>query len=197
MRQLIFQVPEGQGEKVLAAARDHQAINLSSSDAHNEQGPVDVVTVHISNSRVEYLLKQVEEIRDLNVTLFPEGVIALRPPASEAPDQVTDVQQRSPLEVFLAGLQSVGSWWGFLSYAALGGIVVWIGLYTNTSYLLVAAMLIAPFAGPAMNLAIATARGGQEPAPILRRYQRVYCCRCLAKLTIRTGDYDRNDGFHQ
>ena len=121
-----------------------------------------VVTVHISNSRVENLLRQLEEIQDLNVTLFPKGVIALRPPASEAPDQVTDVQQRSPLEVFLAGLQSVGSWWGFLSYAALGGIVVWIGLYTNTNYLLVAAMLIAPFAGPAMNLAIATAQIGSR-----------------------------------
>lgn len=32
-------------------------------------------------------------------------------------------------------------------------------LYTNTTYLLTAAMLIAPFAGPAMNVAIATARG--------------------------------------
>jgi uncharacterized hydrophobic protein (TIGR00341 family) len=162
MRQLIFQVPRGQGNKVLAAAKAHHAINLSRSEAHNEQGPIDVVTVHISNSRVENLLRQLEEIQDLNVTLFPKGVIALRPPASEAPDQVTDVQQRSPLEVFLAGLQSVGSWWGFLSYAALGGIVVWIGLYTNTNYLLVAAMLIAPFAGPAMNLAIATARGDRK-----------------------------------
>lgn len=162
MRQLIFQVPQGQGEKVLAAAKDHQAINLSSSDARNEKGPIDVVTVHISNSQVENLLKQLEEIKDLNVTLFPMGVIALRPPATKAPEQVTDVHQRSPLEVFLAGLQSIGSWWGFLSYAALGGIVVWIGLYTNTNYLLVAAMLIAPFAGPAMNLAIATARGDKK-----------------------------------
>ena len=39
------------------------------------------------------------------------------------------------------------------------GVVVWIGLFTNTIYLLTAAMLIAPFAGPAMNTAIATARG--------------------------------------
>jgi uncharacterized hydrophobic protein (TIGR00271 family) len=40
--------------------------------------------------------------------------------------------------------------------------VVWIGLYTDTIYLLVAAMLIAPFAGPAMNLAIGTATGDQR-----------------------------------
>jgi uncharacterized hydrophobic protein (TIGR00271 family) len=63
------------------------------------------------------------------------------------------------VEVFLAGLQSVGSWTGFLSYAAVAGVVVWIGLFTETVYLLTAAMLIAPFAGPAMNAALATARG--------------------------------------
>jgi len=85
--------------------------------------------------------------------------IALRPPASEAPQQVKNVTSRSPIEIFLSGLQSVGSWRSFLAYAAVAGVIVWIGLYTNTSYLLVAAMLIAPFAGPAMNTAIATARG--------------------------------------
>ncbi len=85
--------------------------------------------------------------------------MALQPPPEEAPQQVTNVELRSPIEIFLAGLQSVGSWKGFLGYAAAAGVVVWIGLYTNTNYLLVAAMLIAPFAGPAMNLAIATARG--------------------------------------
>jgi uncharacterized hydrophobic protein (TIGR00271 family) len=44
----------------------------------------------------------------------------------------------------------------------VAGVVVWIGLYTNTIYLLTAAMLIAPFAGPAMNVAIATARGDRQ-----------------------------------
>lgn len=159
MRQLIFQVPQGKGRDILQAAKNFDAINLSCSAASNESGPIEVATVHISNSKVENLLSELEHIEHLHVTLFPRGVIALRPPSSEAPDQVTDVQQRSPLEVFLAGLQSIGSWWGFLTYAALGGVVVWIGLYTNTNYLLIAAMLIAPFAGPAMNLAIATARG--------------------------------------
>ncbi len=41
----------------------------------------------------------------------------------------------------------------------VSGLVAWVGLYTNTVYLLTAAMLIAPFAGPAMNAAVATARG--------------------------------------
>ncbi len=83
----------------------------------------------------------------------------LQPPVAEIPNEVMDVQSRSPIEVFLAGLQSVGAWKGFLAYAVAGAVIVWIGLFTNSSFLLVAAMLIAPFAGPAMNVAIATARG--------------------------------------
>ncbi|WPP52714.1 DUF389 domain-containing protein [Catalinimonas niigatensis] len=162
MRQLIFQVPRGQGEQVLEVAKTYKGVHLSRFEAKNESEPVEIAIVHIANSRVEDLLQELESVPDLQVSLFPQGVITLKPPPSEAPDQVIDVKQRSPLEVFLSGLQSVGSWWGFLSYAALAGIVVWIGLFTNTSYLLVAAMLIAPFAGPAMNLAIATARGDSK-----------------------------------
>jgi uncharacterized hydrophobic protein (TIGR00271 family) len=48
---------------------------------------------------------------------------------------------------------------GFLSYAATAAVVAWVGLFTNTMPLLIAAMLIAPVAEPAMNLALATARG--------------------------------------
>jgi uncharacterized membrane protein len=43
--------------------------------------------------------------------------------------------------------------------------VVWIGLFAETIFLLTAAMLLAPFAGPAMNAAIATASGD---GPLLR-----------------------------
>ena len=113
----------------------------------------------MSNSEVEGLLDQLEAIPDLSVTMQPRGVIALRPPAGHAPDQAVDVQPRSPIEIFLSGLQSIGSWTGFLSYAAAAGVVVWIALFTEVVFLLTAAMLIAPFAGPAMNAALATARG--------------------------------------
>ncbi len=159
MRQLIFQVPAGQGRTVIETAKKHGGINLMRFEAASPDHPIDVVMVYVSNHLVENLLNDLEAIPDLHITLTPQGVMALQPPPSEAPQQVTQVQERSPLEVFLAGLQSVGSWRGFLGYAVLGSVVVWIGLYTNTSYLLVAAMLIAPFAGPAMNTAIATARG--------------------------------------
>jgi uncharacterized hydrophobic protein (TIGR00341 family) len=162
MRQLIIQVPCGYGKDVLAIAKEYQGTNLAQIEASNGDRALDLVILHISNRKVENFLSQLEQVPDVQVTLLPSGVMALHPPADRAAEQVTNVELRSPVEIFLSGLQSVGSWRGFLGYAALAGIVVWIGLYTNTIYLLTAAMLIAPFAGPAMNVAIATARGDRK-----------------------------------
>ncbi|HEY9737249.1 MAG TPA: DUF389 domain-containing protein [Trichocoleus sp.] len=161
MRQLLIQVPSGCGETVRQKAKACQGTNLALWQAAGDE-PLDMVLVHVSNQKVEPLLEALQELPSLKITLLPTGVMALHPPAQEAARQVTQVEERSPIEIFLAGLQSVGSWKGFLSYAALAGVVVWIGLYTTTTYLLVAAMLIAPFAGPAMNTAIATARGDRH-----------------------------------
>lgn len=123
-----------------------------------------VLVAHVPNPEVGPLIDRLEEMGEVEISLEPRGVLALRPPESEATEQVADVELRSPLEVFLAGLQSVGSWTGFLGYAAAAGIIVWVGLFTDTVFLLIAAMLVAPFAGPAMNLALATARGDAELA---------------------------------
>jgi uncharacterized membrane protein len=160
MRQLIVEVPQGKGKKVSAIAQRYHAINLvqlNGTNAHDD--PTDVIIVHLSNRRVEQFLQELQPMADVHISLIPRGTVALQPPPTEAPQQVTDVQNLSPIEIFLQGLQSIGSWQGFLGYAAVGGIVVWVGLYTNTIYLLTASMLISPFAGPAMNTAIATARG--------------------------------------
>jgi len=159
LRQLIVQVPRGDGAAALDIARRHGGTNVAVLAGEGEDGPRDLVLIHSSNARLEGLLDALEALPGLRVSLFPTGVIALRPPPSEAPDQVLDVAPRSPVEIFLGGLQSVGSWQGFLAYAAAAGVVAWIGLSTDTVYLLTAAMLIAPFAGPAMNAALATARG--------------------------------------
>lgn len=160
MRLLVVQVPRGEGERVLELARRYEASVVSMTQALDEHGAsVDVTMLHLSNARVGPLLSHLEMIQSFKVSLLPTGVLTLQPPASEAPEQVTDVTPRSPFEIFVAGLQSIGSWQSFLSYAFVAGVVVWLGLYTNTVFLLVAAMLIAPFAGPAMNAAIATARG--------------------------------------
>ena len=162
MRQLFVQVPRGCGKEILDTAKAHDGSNLALFEARGTDELLDVVIVHVSNRKVEALMQALEGLHNLQITLNPRGVMGLKPPADEAAQQVTDVAPRSPIEVFLSGLQSVGSWKGFLGYAAAAGVVVWIGLFTNTTYLLVAAMLIAPFAGPAMNVALATARGDRH-----------------------------------
>lgn len=171
MRQLFVQVPQGCGKTVLDMAKACNGTNLAQIKATGVDQPLDLVLIHVSNGKVEELLHKLQDLPDLRFTLLPTGVMALHPPADAAPDQVTNVSERSPIEIFLSGLQSTGSWKGFLSYATIAGIVVWIGLYTSTVYLLVAAMLLAPFAGPAMNTALATARGDRKLLwRSLRRY---------------------------
>ena len=162
MRQLFVQVPRGCGKAVLELAKACDGTNLAQMEATGIEQPLDLVLIHVSNGKVEELLNRLQDLQDLSFTLLPTGVMALHPPANAAAEQVTNVEERSPIEIFLSGLQSTGSWKGFLSYAALAGVIVWIGLYTSTIYLLVAAMLLAPFAGPAMNTALATARGDRQ-----------------------------------
>lgn len=159
MRQMILAVPPARAEDVLAAADRHDARHFAAIDAERKGEAVKLLILNVPNARIEGLMDALESVDDLHVNFEPQGVIALRPPDDEAEDQVTDVQPLSPIEVFLGGLQSIGSWKGFLGYAAAGGVIVWIGLYTEVVYLLVAAMLIAPFAGPAMTMALGTARG--------------------------------------
>jgi uncharacterized hydrophobic protein (TIGR00341 family) len=160
MRQLLIQAHDGCGQAIIDIAKSNDAINIAAFEAHGPEGPLDVVVIHVSNSRVNPVIKQLQAaVPDLRLSMFPEPVIALRPPASHAPQQVTDVERLSPIEVYMASQQSIGSWSGTLGYAIAAGIIVWIGLFTNTIYLLIAAMLIAPFAGPAMNIAIATTIG--------------------------------------
>ncbi|WP_373046016.1 DUF389 domain-containing protein [Vulgatibacter sp.] len=160
MRQVIVQVEAGRGGQVQRLAAARGATNQACWAAEGADGPCDVVLLHLPNHEVGPLIDALDEaIGGARVSLLPQGAFALRPPPDEAPQQVLDVQPRSPLEIFLSGLQSVGSWKGFLGFAAAAGAVVWLGLLTGTWYLLTAAMLIAPFASPAMNAAVAAARG--------------------------------------
>lgn len=155
MRKLTVKVSKGHGEEVKEKAKDVQGKNLSMVETDTGE----LVTVHLNNNQVSKFIGSIAYLEEAEINLIPRGIIALYPPSNEAPDQVTDVSYRSPLEIYLGGLQSVGSMKGLLGYSVAGGIIVWIGFYTNTSYLLVAAMLVSPFAGPAMNAALGAAAG--------------------------------------
>ena len=159
LRRLLVWAPRGRREQLREVAERHGSGETLTLSAETDAGPVDLLLIHAPNRNAGALLGELGEIDGVHISVFPHGVLVLGPPPEEAPQQVREVTLLSPLEIFLGGLQSIGSWRGFLGYAACGGLVAWIGLFTNTVYLLTAAMLISPFAGPAMNAAIATARG--------------------------------------
>ncbi len=179
MRQLALTVRSGEVNSTLDAAQRHGLTLFAQIDARERDEARQMLILEAPNERIEDFLADVENTSGLRALFAPQGIISLRPPASEPESQMLDIQPRSPLEVFLGALQSIGSWPGFLGYAVVGGVIVWIGLFTESVFLLVAAMLIAPFAGPAMTLAIATARGD---ANLLGRSLLRYVAALLASI---------------
>ncbi|HSL59055.1 MAG TPA: DUF389 domain-containing protein [Acidimicrobiales bacterium] len=162
MRQLTVTVPTRHRQAVVDAVARHDPRALRAWTATAPDGAdrdLTVVELSATNRRVGDILDDLHEVPDLTVSFAPQSVLTLSPGRADAPDDLVDVEVLSPDEVFLAGLQSVGSWRGFLGYAAAGGAVVWIGLLLDSVILLIAAMLIAPFAGPAMNAALASSTG--------------------------------------
>jgi hypothetical protein len=113
MRQLLVQVSRGSGQEVIDIAKSCDGANLALLEATGSEGLLDLAIVNVPNG-IEQLLSKLEKLPKAHITLIPRGVITLQPPPSEAPQQVKDVGDRSPVEVFLGGLQSVGSWRGFL-----------------------------------------------------------------------------------
>ncbi|WP_162053521.1 DUF389 domain-containing protein [Pontibacter pamirensis] len=156
MRRLTIKVKEGEGEEIKRIAKEKNGKNLMIQSL--EDGG-ELVTVNLNNKMVSSFIEAMSKYEEAEINLIPRGIIALYPPQGQAPDQVADVSFRSPIEIFLGGVQSVGSKKGLIIYSLAGSVLVWIGLYTGTSYLLVAAMLVSPFAGPAMNAALGAASG--------------------------------------
>jgi uncharacterized membrane protein len=159
MRQLHIEVPPHAAAEAERKAQQHAGMNVWRVEASSDRKGAALLIAHLPNDEVGPFIQSLEDVDDVRITLLPRGVLAFKPPAEDAPEEVTDVSVRSPIEIFLAGLQSIGSFRGFVGYAVAAGVVVWIGLFTNTIYLLTASMLIAPFAGPAMNTAIGSATG--------------------------------------
>jgi uncharacterized hydrophobic protein (TIGR00271 family) len=159
MRYLMVKVPAGAGEKVLETAGRHSGQNMLCLEGRDAEDKWETVFASFNNREAGKFMKDLEKFDKVQVTFFPHDVLTMMPPQTEVSEKITDVLPRSPMEVWLNGLQSIGSWKGFFGYAISAAIVAWIAMLTNTIYLLVAAMILAPFAGPAMNIAIATATG--------------------------------------
>lgn len=158
----MVQVPEGRGGEVVAAARRHGATNVATVAARDDDGPIDLVVVHVPTRELGEVLDTLHGMPELRAAFSPENTLALHPPLTDADQQATEPGNRAPLEVLLDSLSSISSWRGFLGHTLLASALVWVALVTSTAYLLVAAMLIAPFAGPAVNGALGAAHGDRH-----------------------------------
>jgi uncharacterized hydrophobic protein (TIGR00271 family) len=166
LRQIIIQVSTEKGTRVTELTEKYNPVNVSRLTAVTPQGEQKMIILYVANDQVGPLLEDLNSIPQAQITLDPHEVLIMIPPDDKVADSIAQVKQLSPIEVWLHGLQSIGSWKSYIGYVIAAGIVAWIGLFTNTIYLLVAAMLIAPFGGPVMNASLAVASGD---ADLMRR----------------------------
>lgn len=162
MRQVFIHVPYDQKSATDDILKQYDSVNQVQIRTDTEDASRVLFITNVSNAQIEGLFDDLTDIPETEITLIPTGVFAFQLDTPEILDQVTDVELLSPIEVFLSGLQSIGSLKGFLGYAAAAGILVWLGLIVNSVVLLIAGMLVSPLAGPAMNLAVGISRGDSK-----------------------------------
>lgn len=158
MRQLYVRVPRGHWEEVLDLAGDLGAVNTARLEAETRE-EWDLILLHIPNDAVDELLESLEALPDFRATLQPTGVLAFHHPGYGEAMPFADLSPRSPVEVLLQRRLQIPNAWVFVTFAVITGAIVWIGLYEEIVYLLTGAMLVAPFAAPALNAGAATATG--------------------------------------
>lgn len=160
MRQIQVTVRRDDEAAVLRLADEHGAFSPAAATVRTRGGERTMVFASVPNDRVGGFVGAVEEaVEHAEIGILPRGVLPLHTPVEEVHTRVRSVSPLSPLELVLAGLQSIGSWRGMLLYAGFSGAVASYGILFNVPWLLTAAMLIAPFGAPAMVCVIATAVG--------------------------------------
>ncbi|MEX2583457.1 MAG: DUF389 domain-containing protein [Gemmatimonadota bacterium] len=161
MRKIQVQVPPASADRVIELAAQLGAEAPWRSDGRGKDGEArQLVEVTLPNATLGAFVEAVaEEVPEAIFVFAPAGVVVIEPPVDEVQRATRRVQPRSALELVLGSLQSIGSWSGMLTYAALSGIVAAYAVIFDMSFLLVAAMLIAPLGAPAMVAVIGVAVG--------------------------------------
>lgn len=156
-----MQVRPEKAQRVMEIANEHHAFSPTSVRAERPGGePYTMIFVNVPNRGVgDFIWAVREEVEDAQFVIFPYGSLPVQTPVSEVRQRLQDVSQRSTLELVVGSLQSLGSWKGLLLYALFSGVVAAYGLIVNASYLLVAAMLIAPMGAPGMVAVVGTTIG--------------------------------------
>lgn len=161
MRQLQILTGRDQAEGVADLAREAGSAAVAILEATDGEGrPTALITATVPNAGLGPLIEQCAEIAPSAQFVFlPTGALALSTPLEDVSRIVRRVEPRSPLELVLGSLQSLGGWQGMLTYSAFSGIVAAYAVLFDLSFLLVAAMLIAPLGAPAMVTVAGAALG--------------------------------------
>ena len=164
MRRVQVLVAPEAAERVVEAAEACEGVaiaNMRGEDGAGEDKAVVFVT--LPNAALGPFIEQAAGVADEAEFVFDTaGTIRLRTPLNEVQDKIRNVQIRSPLELLVGSLQSLGGWAGMLTYSILSGLVAAYAVIFNLSFLLVAAMLIAPIGAPAVVAVVGTAMGDSK-----------------------------------
>lgn len=155
MRQIVITISEDNAIRIEEVAQQHAGVKMAK--IKGEEG---LTYIYIfENNALGTFLSEVQSLEKIKVSFYPQGVIHFKGPLKETGKQVKNVKEKSPVEIFVSGWQSVGSWKSFIGYSFIAGVITWVGLYTNTIFLLIGGMLIAPYAGAALTSSIGSAAG--------------------------------------
>lgn len=156
MRRVVITGPGGAGGRLRELV---EGCGADASWRPQTSDGLDVVVADVPNDAIGALVEALDDAPDVRMSFSTSPVLALEPHVDELLPSVRSVDMLSPTEMVLGGLQSIGSWTGFLLNAFTAGAIVWIAFMQEAQYLLVGAMLIAPLGGPAINGALSIARG--------------------------------------
>lgn len=165
MRQVQIQVRAADAARVVAIAAERGALqpavlSLQGNDEVAADAERRLVLAAMPNDAVGGFIDAVaSEVEDAAFLFAPHGVLPVETPLSDVRQNARRVVHLSTMELVLSALQSLGTWKGMLAYAVFSGLVAAYGVTLNASYLLTAAMLIAPMGAPAMVCVVATAVG--------------------------------------
>lgn len=158
MRQVQIQVA-ADAAAALRAIADAQGASTRmvplGAPAHDH-----LVVLEIANDRLDDLVRAVSRAGIAGRwVILSEDLLALRTPDLAGIDRDLDVAPRSAMELLFGALCSLGSWRGLLIFAALSGLIAGYAMLLNASYLLIAAMLVAPLGAPVLVTVVGGACG--------------------------------------
>lgn len=152
MKRIEVRVPSGHAETVAKLGEEHGGFSASHHPVHVEgEAGWSRVAVNLPNASVGNFLQATDEaVEDVEFVIPASETMPVEPPLGDVRDQVARVTERSTYELVLDVLQTVGTWKSLLIYAVVSGVVAAYGVVFGVSFLLTAAMLIAPLGAPAM-----------------------------------------------